>query len=300
MESKFLKVTVVLASLGWCAHAAPVTPESPVTHFGDIQQRNLFGLKSAEPKIDTPVPPKLPRLILTGITTILGNKRALLKQLPPPESKAPAQGQELLLMLTEGQREGAVEVLQIDERAGAVKVSNSGTVMTLTFEKDGPKPPVSAPPNQGILPGALSNSAMATAPANGFHLPGYSISNAPPLPTRLPRVGLPGAVSANPSSPGLSPTGPATMPPMVYPNPTAATAESQAIAEAQRQVLQQAASTPNLTAEDRQALLEAQRQIMQHPAANLPGGGSGTFTTPTPAGIAPAFTPPQNRPIVPQ
>ena len=40
--------------------------------------------------------------------------------------------------MSEGQRAGPIEVLQINEKAGSVKVNNSGTVMVLTFEKDGP------------------------------------------------------------------------------------------------------------------------------------------------------------------
>lgn len=315
MERTILRLGYVLALGGLAGPAFAVTQNTnPVAHFGDIQDRNVFGLKSPEVKTETSQPPKLPRLMLTGITTMLGNKQAFLKELPPVEGKMPDAVKEKFLMLTEGQRDGEIEVLQIDEKTGSVKVSNSGTLMTLTFEKDGPKPPVSAPPaNQGIVPGGLptgtraGTAAAAPTPTfRSFLPPGYSNSNIHPLPTRMPRGAVTGSASTAQPGTTLSPTGSSLMPPAVYSNPngTAAPEESQAVAEAQRQVLQQAASVPNLTAEDRQTLLDAQRQIMQYPTSNLPGGGSGTFTTPAQQGIAPAFAPPPSalpgRPIVPQ
>jgi len=48
-------------------------------------------------------------------------------------------------MLTEGQRDGSIEVLQINERTAKVTVDNSGTVMEITFEKPSPAPPPAAP-----------------------------------------------------------------------------------------------------------------------------------------------------------
>src|SRR5258708_11592093 len=41
------------------------------------------------------------------------------------------------LMLKEGQRDGDIEVLTINEISGTVQVNNTGTIMSLTFEKDG-------------------------------------------------------------------------------------------------------------------------------------------------------------------
>ena len=44
-------------------------------------------------------------------------------------------------MLREGQREGEVVVLAIDEKAGRVKVNNYGTEMVLTFDTEAPSSP---------------------------------------------------------------------------------------------------------------------------------------------------------------
>jgi hypothetical protein len=52
-------------------------------------------------------------------------------------------------VLSEGQRDGNVEFLQIDPKAELVKVSNGGTEIALTFQKNGRKPPLSASP---VLP----------------------------------------------------------------------------------------------------------------------------------------------------
>lgn len=149
----------------YCAEVLAIAPDPPSDHYQGIQDRNAFALKPP-PAINNPPPPppSLPKLILTGITTILGNKRALLKALPlntPPGQTA----KEESLILTEGQRQGNVEVLNIDENAGSVRVNNSGTVMTLTFEKDGAKltntPPVlPSPTNANLVPPALLPTAL--------------------------------------------------------------------------------------------------------------------------------------------
>ena len=123
----------------------------------------------------------MPKITLTGITTILGNKRALMKVAPSVAKPGQASKEESLI-LTEGQREGEVEVLQIDERAESVKVNNSGTVMTLTFEKDGAKlpatpapravPPVPSPLPGGLVPNPYLPAASGRAPRMQ-RLPGF-------------------------------------------------------------------------------------------------------------------------------
>jgi len=76
-------------------------------------------------------------ITLTGITTILGDKRALLKIHVP--AKPPAPAREAPCILKEGQSEGEVQVLAINEATWRVKVSNAGNIEVLTFEKNGPK-----------------------------------------------------------------------------------------------------------------------------------------------------------------
>ena len=146
-----------------------VVPDPKLGQYQTIPERNIFGLRPPPSEaLSTNPPAQLPKITLTGITTILGNKRALM-MLAPPNLKPGDTNKEMSLILTEGERQGDVEVLQIDEKRGSVKVSNSGTLMTLTFEKDGAKlpatPPVrpTAPPLP--FPGALSGTTgTSTSP----------------------------------------------------------------------------------------------------------------------------------------
>jgi len=170
-------------------------------HSGELYQgitkRNVFGLVPPQIQIVEPPPPQIPKLTLTGITTILGNKRALMME-AEPGGKPGQPVQEVSLILTEGQREGNVEVLLIDEHAGSVKVNNSGTIMTLTFEKDGPRMPPAQPPQpgNGIVP-------LLPNPVNRFFPHGHT-NGMTPYPARLPRwKTTPGVASVVPPLPNV-------------------------------------------------------------------------------------------------
>jgi hypothetical protein len=235
-----------LASLALCAQALAIAPDSPANRYQAIPERNAFGLKP-RPVVDSPPTsrPSIPKLILTGITTILGNKLVLMKAVPP--GNAPGQAiKEESLMLTEGQRQGDIEVLNIDEKAGSVRVNNSGSIMTLTFEKDGAKLPNTPPlpTTPGGLP--LMTNATAVSPAMApTALPGRRPTHKPgSLPTRQIRssnaIGPAQApVLANPvGEPGSVPV-PSVANPAPVDLPAGLTPEEQAIV---LQMQQQAAS----------------------------------------------------------
>lgn len=125
-----------------------------------IIARNVFGLRPPPPPPDPEAnKPPLPKLSLTGIVTFGGTKRALLKTAAggPPKQGQPANKPESFIIEV-GQRQGDIEVLAIDEKAGAVKVNYGGTVTDLDFENDGIKaPPAPAPapggrPTPGVVP----------------------------------------------------------------------------------------------------------------------------------------------------
>lgn len=101
-----------------------------------IVHRNVFDLMDPPPllppKDDTTPPP--PNVELTGIMTILGDKRALfMVQDVTPPGKPPKSAESYIL--TEGQRQGVLEVLEIDAKNAKVKIKNDGIVSTITFEK---------------------------------------------------------------------------------------------------------------------------------------------------------------------
>jgi hypothetical protein len=105
--------------------------------YTGIAARNVFGLGPLLTQtLRLPQAP-LPKIRLFGITTILHDKRALLKVEFPAQPPEPAK--EVSCILSLGQREGPIEVLAIDETAGTVRVNNSGTEMLLSFASDGPR-----------------------------------------------------------------------------------------------------------------------------------------------------------------
>ena len=130
--------------LGCCVIATAglsdvVATQDPYQH---IPARNVFDLKEPPaPASTNDVTIPNGKLILTGITTMLGNKRAILKR--TAVGKPSEASKEESFILAEGQHDGALKVLMIDERAGTVRVDNSGIVSTLNFERDGLKPSTS-------------------------------------------------------------------------------------------------------------------------------------------------------------
>jgi hypothetical protein len=104
--------------------------------YQSIPARNVFGLQPTEVRLSEARQAPLPKIILVGITTFPRGRSVLLKVRLPSSAGEPAR--DLFCILAEGQRAGPVEVLVIDEKAGSVKVNNSGAVMVLSFERDGP------------------------------------------------------------------------------------------------------------------------------------------------------------------
>jgi len=131
----------ILSMLLLCAGGSATGADSANPYQG-IVDRNVFGLKpppvAPRPEDNKPPPPKI---TLTGITTILGNKRALMNVAMPAKPPDPAKQKSFIL--AEGQRDGDIEVLEIDETSGTVKVDDFGTVMVLDINKDGAKLPAS-------------------------------------------------------------------------------------------------------------------------------------------------------------
>jgi hypothetical protein len=85
------------------------------------------------------IPPLvLPKITLTGITTILSSKRALLKVQAPAKPRKPPRMDSYIL--AEGQSGGPIQVLQINERESIVKLKVSNTVISVTFEKEQASP----------------------------------------------------------------------------------------------------------------------------------------------------------------
>jgi hypothetical protein len=107
----------------------------------------------------------MPKLVLEGILTLGGKRVALTEQAAIRPGERPSDPTHLYL--AEGETAGDIEVLRIDETAGAVLVKCQGAEMKLTFEKDGatlsPQPPQSA--NQPVAVSSAGNPVQATGRA---------------------------------------------------------------------------------------------------------------------------------------
>src|SRR6267143_2959793 len=104
-------VVGIVASIALATVAYAIVPDSSGQSYNGIAERNLFGLRPPPPPqaAPEPPPPPLPKVILTGITT-MGYKRALLKVQFPAKPGEPAK--EDSFMLAEGQRDGVIEVVE--------------------------------------------------------------------------------------------------------------------------------------------------------------------------------------------
>jgi hypothetical protein len=156
----------VLVGVLLSTSAIAVTSPGADTPYNAIIERNVFNLHAPPPPVNPAdlikeTPP--PKITLTGITTILGQKKTFLtipatKPGSPPES----------MMLAEGQGMNEIEVKRIDEKAGVVEVMNHGRAQTLDFEHDGAKP--SGVPSGGV-PQTMAMPTAAHPPLNVTPMP---------------------------------------------------------------------------------------------------------------------------------
>jgi hypothetical protein len=205
--------------------ARAITAGNP--YLETITNRNLFALNpppdptlvAAKPA----VPP--PNIFLTGITTIMGGKRALLRVARPARPPEPAR--EVPLILKEGgPEEEGVQVLEINIAAGTVRVRNQGVDQLLDMEKNAPKGPPSAPAPGGAAPGLRGPSPIPVplphaSPAPSSAPPGFSAA-----PSRQVRTGSAGN---NAGGAGLQGAGPSGLSNQAQDGPPPLTLEEQTI-----------------------------------------------------------------------
>ncbi len=188
------------AGLAFYSAVAVTTDLSNNNPYQGIVDRNVFGLKDPPPPPPPPenAKPAGPPLTLTGVMNILGKDTAFISFQPPAKPNEPPKPTSL--MLTAGQREGEIEVLEVDIKGGSAKVSSYGAITNLTFDKNGvkgssgssaPTPAVSAIP--APQPGA------GTFTPGGTSFPG--VKGLPPRMIRTVQPGQLGQSGAGGSSP---------------------------------------------------------------------------------------------------
>jgi hypothetical protein len=161
--------SVGLGGLAALAGATALSASAVQNPYQEITERNVFNLR---PPPAPGEPPKVEPgpLTLTGISTF-GVKRALIMLAGPP-GKTNSHVKAQSVMLGEGQREGGLEVLHINEKNRTVTVNDSGTITTLGFAPTGNSPaprPQAAPaapaaPAANPFEGALRRAMRAYAP----------------------------------------------------------------------------------------------------------------------------------------
>lgn len=182
--------------LGLCATAL-VAGADVAGDYKIILERNPFGLKPPPPPPPPPTnaaPAETPTAYkLSGITALFRPPRAMFVNQPPGKPTPE------YLSLSEGQRQGSLEVLigGIDVKAGTVKVKISGEERTMSFEKDGLKGPagpaiMTAPgvpqpmPVPGFNPTPATPGGSMVAPG-GIPVP-QNFQRPAPVPTASPAV----------------------------------------------------------------------------------------------------------------
>jgi hypothetical protein len=150
----WLTATVLVA-------ACDARADARANPYDSIVERNPFGLKPPPPpdpdagKPPPPPPAPLAVVELTGITSILSSKRALLEIVPGP-------GKPMLKpILAEGERVESVEVVSINVEKNEVVLKNGNITTNLTFKVAKASGPATPPP-PGAPPAAVPQPAQTS------------------------------------------------------------------------------------------------------------------------------------------
>jgi hypothetical protein len=143
---------LLIVLLGGAASGWATTADSGNAYHSVITGRNVFGLVAPPPPA-TPADlrPPPPKVTLIGIVNAFGTRKAVLKSVearPAAPGQLPALDESLVLREAESQQ--GITVLAIDETSGCVKIDNHGVPDTLTFEKNGVKPPSGPAPAPAV------------------------------------------------------------------------------------------------------------------------------------------------------
>jgi hypothetical protein len=159
-----------------------------------IIDRNGFGLKPPPPPL-TNAPPTNPvtpvSIKFTGITSDSTSKKAWMMIPPSGKSSNPQ-----YLSMAEHEKQGDIEVLEINEKEGVVKILNAGQPIELNFKDNGLPTPAALPvPGVPVLPHGLPGA-----------VPGVPTPGIVPAPGTPPPGVRPAIVTPTGLNPGASAT----------------------------------------------------------------------------------------------
>ena len=156
MKRKLNLAALALGILLFTGAARAAGPDAAANPYSVIYQRSVFGLVPPPPPADAGAAIPTPDIALNGVMNIFGRKYALFK-LPAGKGKN--------YLLGEGQGDGEIELLSVDERAGEIKINNHGIVQIVALSK----PPASSNAPAAAVPGvapavaAVDNSRQLPA-----------------------------------------------------------------------------------------------------------------------------------------
>ena len=131
-----LRAWLVCAALG-VGSTRNVHALTEASAFSEIALRNVFHLQPIPPTVALTQQPETPKVTITGITDVCGRRQVLVEISEPG---APM----LKSVLTEGERAGPLEVVQIDMKKGQVRANINGEENLLTLRA--PQASVPTPP----------------------------------------------------------------------------------------------------------------------------------------------------------
>jgi hypothetical protein len=167
------KVALGVASvIGVTLSAAAINTDGQLNPYTAIVDRNVFNLRPPPPPqtnvVDTTPASKI---TLLGIVCGPGPKQVMFKTAvgTPPK--------EMSYALAEGERAGDVEVVEINEIAGTVRLKNKNDDQNLSLEKDSLKPTGGPLPGLPGLPGVPGRVPPPSLPMPGGMPPVTSAPN---------------------------------------------------------------------------------------------------------------------------
>jgi hypothetical protein len=175
---------------------------NPYTAIGE---RNIFGLKDPplpEPPTPEKEPEPPPNVKVTGIVTLNGIARALVRVTSP--AKPPKPVQDKTYILVPGEERDGIRVLQIDEEHGPkkeiqVKLRYASKESWLALEKDTPR--AAPPPAPGKTPAQVTTAQAAAQKLAAARAAAAGGRTQPVNPTaglvRPVRTGTPGVPAAS-------------------------------------------------------------------------------------------------------
>ncbi len=244
------KIVVCLAS-GLVLNAGAradgiVLPNNP---YAPIVVRNIFGLNPTPTNNPADTADALPKIMPNGIMSIFGRLQVLFKVAIPAKAEQPAKDEAYIL--SEGQRQDEIEVVQIDEKAGLVTFNNHGTVQELALVKAAaPVAGTSTPAPGGPAP--IRHFAAPNGENSGRGRIGGHFGGSPFGSARNPGTGNGGNNYNN----GLGGGSPMT----TAPTPTGFSAPTGAGYSGQSGESGQQQSQSSMTAEQAAVIIEAERQ----------------------------------------